>query len=169
MDPFIGEVKLLPWSWAPKGWALCDGRLLPIGQNTALFSLLGVQFGGNGQQTFALPDLRGRTPEAYSLNLPMGTLTGTETVSLTPSSLPAHAHNLAATSAMGTTPSAASALIATDSSTTIDYLAVGPGTPFPLSPSSIGQTGNNVPHNNMQPYLVMNYCIALQGIYPSRN
>ncbi|OYY71822.1 phage tail protein [Sphingomonas sp. 28-63-12] len=169
MNPFIGEVKLLPWNWAPKGWAFCDGRLLPIQQNTALFSLLGTQYGGNGTTNFALPDLRGRTPEHYSNSLPQGAAVGVETVGLTLTTMPAHTHGFSATSATASANSAANAIIGTDPSGPIDFLAAGPAAPFTITPTSIGITGNGIPHENMQPYLVMNYCIALVGIFPSRN
>jgi len=167
MDPFIGEVKLLPWNWAPKGWALCNGALLPIAQNSALFSLLGTQYGGNGTTTFALPDLRGRAPVSFGGGFAQGESTGTEKVTLTQTTMPGHNHNFAATSALATSNSGNGLIFANDPSDPIHFL--GSGTPFPIDPSSIGIAGSGQPHQNMQPFLVMSYCIALFGVFPSRN
>lgn len=168
MDPFMGEIKLLPWDWAPKGWALCFGQQMQIAQYQALFSLLGTQFGGNGVQTFNLPDMRGRTPVA-SPTPTLGAAIGTEVVSLTVTTMPDHNHGFTATSAPASSNTASGNIVGTDAQGTIDFLAAGPATPFPINAATIVPNAGGVAHNNMQPYLVMNYCIALIGIYPSRN
>ncbi len=168
MDPYLGEIKLLPWNWAPKGWHLCDGALLSISQFSALFSLLGTQYGGNGQTNFALPDLRGRVPVHFGSSYSQGTMTGTETVTLTLNEMPAHNHPFMGTSQAGDNIlSNTRALAKVTPTTTFRYAAdsaiVG------LNPASVQPAGGSQPHFNMQPYLVLNYCIALSGIFPSRN
>ena len=168
MDLFIGEIKLLPWDWAPKGWALCFGQQMQVAQYQTLFSLLGTQFGGNGIQTFNLPDMRGRTPVS-SPTPTLGAAIGTETVSLTVPTMPGHIHGFTATSATASANSASGNIVGTDAQGTIDFLAAGPATPFPINTGTIAPNIGGTAHNNMQPYLVMNYCIALVGIYPSRN
>jgi len=168
LDPYLGEIRLLGFGFAPRGWRLCDGSLLPIQSNTALFSLLGAQYGGNGVNNFALPDLRGRSPVHFGTTYPQGTQAGTETVSLSLAQLPAHNHTLMGTTATGdgiepnshayaTVANAADFKYAPDSATTA------------LNPAVIQNVGGGQPHDNMQPFLVMNYCIALTGIFPSRN
>lgn len=165
MDPFLGEIKLLPWDWPPKGWALCQGQLLSIAQNSALFSLLGTQYGGNGVNNFALPDLRSRVPIHMSSTYGIGEIGGTEAVTLLLSQLPMHQHGLQASTAAG------------DKNIPIDTLLADASSPYAsdasgvvtLAPPSIQPTGGSQPHSNMQPYLVLSYCIALQGIFPSRN
>lgn len=175
MEPFLGMIGLFGFNYAPQYWAVCDGSLLPIAQNTALFSLLGTQYGGNGQTTFALPDLRGRTPigqgQGPGLNpYTMGEMAGTETVTLIQSQMPAHNHmlNVSGSPADADSPSgnvlAVSALA--DGASVNTY---GQTINATANPQSIGVSGGTQPHPNMQPYLVMNYCIALQGIYPPRN
>lgn len=158
--PFIGQITLFAGNFAPRGWAFCQGQLLSIAQNTALFSILGTTYGGDGQTTFALPDLRGRVPlqqgqgpglQSYVL----GQKAGTETVTLTVNEMPAHNHSITVTAVPpgGTIPA-------------VD----GQLTPTPLNAfEASGMTGGSQPHNNLQPYLALNYIIALQGIFPSRN
>jgi microcystin-dependent protein len=168
-DYFIGEIKLFPFTFAPKGWAVCQGQLLSIAQNQALFSLLGTTYGGNGQTTFALPDLRGRVP-MHSGNGPvsLGQLSGVENVTLTKSNLPAHTHTIAATSNVGTTQSFAGSTIASCSVDTISFY--GPAEAMqPLNPANVANAGGSQPHSNCQPSLVMNFCIATGGVFPSRN
>mgnify|MGYP003122136012 len=180
MDPFVGEIKMLGFAWAPVGWGLCNGAQLSIAQNQALFSLLGVVYGGNGQTTFSLPDLRGRMPRGQGQgagmgNVDIGELAGAENRTLTINEMPQHTH---AAGAM-TTPDAANE----DTPTTGDYLASGKvglgdsvrnyfrGTPSGTVELGNGQTGSNggsQPFNVMNPYLALNFSIALQGIYPSR-
>ncbi len=174
MEPFIGQIQPYGFNFAPKGWATCDGQILPIAQNTALFSLLGTTYGGNGQTTFALPDLRGRTMlhQGQGPGLTprtMGESSGTETNTLITSNLPAHNHTVQApvNNASPNTDEPANAFLAAASSGDAYNSAAGAGQFY--GAFSTGLTGNNLPVNNMQPYLVINICIALVGIFPSRN
>ena len=167
-DFYLGEIKAFGFNFAPRGWATCSGQILPIAQNTALFSLLGTQYGGNGQTTFALPDLRGRAPVHRSGTNPIGTVAGTETVTLNINQIPAHAHALNGASAAANKRPATGNTLATDNSPNADFYARG-HVLVPLAPNAIGLTGGNQPHSNMQPYLVINYSIATTGIFPSRN
>ncbi|CDG51339.1 Microcystin-dependent protein [Halomonas sp. A3H3] len=180
MDPFLGEIKMFGFEWAPRGWGVCNGAQLSIAQNTALFSLLGVVYGGNGQTTFNLPDLRGRMPRgqgqgAGMANVDIGELAGAENRTLTINQMPQHTH---AAGAMTTPDAANQATPATG-----DYLASGKvglsdsvrnyfrGTPSGTVELGNGQTGisgGSQPFNVMNPYLALNFSIALQGIYPSR-
>ncbi len=178
-NPFIGQITLFPYNFAPLGWAFCAGQLLPISQNTALFSLLGVQFGGNGTSNFALPDLRGRAPigqgqapglQSYS----MGDVQGAETVTLTTATTPAHSHAFGAFAAAATTNAPNGALPAEGQS---GGRGGGPvntyttaGSPVSLAAGQVAAaTGGGAPHTNLQPYLTANWCIALQGVFPARN
>lgn len=172
MEPFLGQIILVGFNFAPQGYATCDGQLLSIAQNTALFSLLGTTYGGNGQTTFALPDLRGRTPihqgQGPGLsNRAIGESSGTEATTLITSNLPAHTHTLNAVSEVGTVGAPAGAFLAATGSFDPEYRPSG--TTVQLAPQSVGITGGSQPVNNMQPYLVLNYAIALEGIFPSRN
>lgn len=167
--PYIGEIRLFSWGFAPKNWAFCDGRLLGIQQNQALFSLLGTMYGGDGVSTFALPDLRGRAPIDRSSEEPQGLKDGTEQVSLSIASLPAHNHMLLGTSATGTFPGPSGHAFASDTSATVDFYAADSNPLLAIAPSTIAGAGSNLPHQNMQPYLVLNCCIALSGVFPSRN
>ena len=167
LEPFIGQTIMVGFNFAPRGWAFCNGQLLAIAQNTALFSLLGTTYGGNGQTTFALPDLRGRTPVgAYGFPVTLGERAGVENVTLATSQIPAHAHSVNASTAPGTTRNPGNALYGTTPA-----LLHGPssGSPVQLDARTIAQAGGSQPHNNMQPYLAVNFCIALMGIFPSRN
>lgn len=170
-DPFVAEIRIFPFNFAPRGWAFCNGQLLPISQNTALFSLLGTQYGGDGRTSFALPDLRSRVPIGPGqgpglTNRVVGDSGGEAAVSLVASQMPAHAHALkaAATGATDSVPSPSVAFAPTATARIYrePTSAVGMGT------GTVGSTGGNVPHNNLQPYLTMNYIIALQGIFPPR-
>ncbi len=170
MDPFLGEIRLFPWEWPPKGWLLCAGQLLSIQQNSALFALLGTTYGGNGTTNFALPDLRGRVPIDRSSEEPQGLRDGTETVTLTIGTMPAHNHALIGTSAVATLKGPSGNALANDTSPATDFYAAAAGNPLTtLSPTSIAVGGGSQPHDNMQPFLVLNYCIANSGIFPSRN
>jgi microcystin-dependent protein len=164
-EPYLGEVRLVSFSFAPKGWALCNGQLLSIQQNTALFSILGTQYGGNGTNNFALPDLRGRVPAHTGPTIQIGEQSGTETVTLTTSQIPAHSH------LMGSVNQATSAapignVFAAKSRRGIDVYAIPPAN-VPINSQDV--VGGGQAHENRQPFLVMNYVIALQGIFPSRN
>ncbi|WP_404366781.1 phage tail protein [Sphingomonas sp. MMS24-J45] len=170
MDPYLGEIRLFPWEWAPKGWALCAGQLLSVNQFQALFALLGTTYGGNGTTNFALPDLRGRVAIDRSTQEPQGTRDGTEMVTLTSATMPSHTHALIGTSTTATLKAPTGNALANDTSPATDFYAPASGNPLtPLSPTAIGLTGGTQAHNNMQPFLVLNYCIATSGIFPSRN
>lgn len=170
-DPFLGEIALVGFNFAPVGWAMCNGQLLPISQNVALFSLLGTFYGGDGVNTFALPDLRGRMA-IHSGQGPglssyvQGQLGGTEVVTLTAAQMPQHTHQLTGSSSNGTSNSPVNAVPAVQANGVPVYSATPNAN---LSPNAIGLAGGNLPHSNLQPYLSLNYIIALQGIFPSRS
>jgi len=164
-DPFIGEIRLMSFNFAPREWAQCNGQLLQIGQNQALFSLLGTTFGGNGQTTFALPDLRGRVPIHAGASHTLGERAGEQAHTLSVAELPQHQHAAQATSATGDTPVAPTNLLADSPS----QLYAAPGAMTPLQPTSVSTVGGSQAHLNMQPFLTLNFCIALDGIFPSRN
>ncbi len=169
-EPFIGEIRMAGFNFEPVGWAFCDGRLLSIAGNTALFSLLGTMYGGDGHTTFALPDLRGRAP-MHAGDGPgltprsLGESGGAETVVLTPDQVPEHTHAMQAVSSAGNSGSPAGAVPA-NSGTIPLYAGGSPDTP--LSAAAVAPAGDEQPHNNLMPYLTANFIIALQGIFPSR-
>lgn len=173
MDPFVAEIRIFPFNFAPKGWAVCAGQLLPLSQNTALFSLLGTTYGGDGKSNFALPDMQGNAPmhpgQGPGLSLhDLGETGGSETVSLLESEIPSHSHGLQLlNSDFGTLngPDPLRSLARSGNAT-----AYKP-TPAPLvqmAPQSLAPAGGDQPHNNMQPYLTLRFCIALQGVFPPR-
>jgi microcystin-dependent protein len=169
-DPFVAEIRIFPFNFAPKGWAWCDGQLLPLSQNTALFSLLGTTYGGDGKSTFALPDLQGRAPmhpgQGPGLSLhDLGETGGSETVSLLESEIPAHTHGLRASldDADLRIPTAARSLAKSNSPI---YATGNPNQA--LAPEALAPAGGDQPHNNMQPYLTFYFNIALQGVFPPR-
>jgi microcystin-dependent protein len=170
-DPFVAEIRIFPFNFAPTGWAMCNGQLLPISQNTALFSLLGTTYGGNGQSTFALPNLQGSAPmhtgqgPGLSQRV-LGQMSGTTAVTLLQSEIPQHTHALNAQNAPGDTSSPAGNAYARAIGAT-PYQPPG-GAQVAMAPQAVGVTGGSQPHNNMQPYLTLNFCIALQGIFPPR-
>jgi microcystin-dependent protein len=175
-DPFLAEIRMLPFSFAPKGWAFCNGQLLPLSQNTALFSLLGTVYGGNGKSNFALPDLQGAAPvhpgQGQGLSLrDLGERGGRETVTLLESEMPAHVHdiNVASGRHVGNNniPSVATVLAPSlDASAYHTYTNPPPLTE--MAPNTFQPAGAGAPHNNMQPYLTVNFCIAMQGVFPPR-
>jgi len=169
-EPFVGEIKLFSFPFAPRNWAFCNGTILSIAQNQALFALLGTTYGGNGIQTFALPDLRGRIPVHRSNDgsFQLGQTGGEESVTLSQSAMPVHNHLLLGTTTAGDKKIPKTTLGASPVATNFYYSPLT-DTPTLLDPNSIGAAGGTQPHTNMQPYLVMNYCIALFGIFPSRN
>lgn len=178
-EPFIGQITVFPYSFAPKGWADCAGQLLPIAQNTALFSLLGTYYGGDGRVTFALPDLRGRVPIGIGQNpggsdYSIGEMTGVETVTLTTATMPQHTHSMNATQNQGTVNTPAGNVTASvvqgDFTGSNQGFVYNPGTPnTSLQPASIGISGGSQAHNNVQPSLALRYCIAMVGIFPPRS
>jgi microcystin-dependent protein len=164
--PYLGEMRIMSFNFAPKGWAQCNGQFLPINQNQALFSLLGTQYGGNGQTTFALPDLRGRVPIHQGQSFIIGQAGGQETHTIIMSEMPAHNHVPQGNSAVPNTGSPANAFWCDISNNSYSTAGAGNTT---LAPGAVTNTGGSQPHNNLQPFLVLNICIALQGIFPSRN
>lgn len=174
-DPFVAEIRIFPFNFAPRGWAFCNGQLLPLSQNTALFSLLGTTYGGNGKTNFALPDLQGNAPmhpgqgPGLSLHV-LGETGGTDTVTLLASEMPSHAHLTGrAIAENGTTQSPVGAVWA-QAPAGRGTLAIyhEPNATGPMNPNALMITGGSLPHNNMQPYLTLNFCIALQGVFPPR-
>ena len=168
---YIGEVRLFGFNWCPTGWAQAAGQLLAIQSNTALFSLLGTSFGGDGVRTFGLPDLSGRAPYGQLANgqgQPFGAVYGNTQVTLTVSNLPAHTHQLFGTSASETTNSPNGAIFATWPASVKNYAPAGSPANTPMAGSAVGFTGNNIPVTTQSPALSMNWCIAMSGIYPSR-
>lgn len=171
-DPFVAEIRIFPFNFAPKGWAWCDGQILPLSQNTALFSLLGTTYGGNGQSTFALPDLRGRAVmhpgQGPGLSLhDLGETGGSDTVTLLESEIPAHAHGMFASNQAGEDASPAGEALARSvgaqlyqTNTNVNLQA--------MAPEALAVAGGFQPHNNMQPYLTFHFNIALQGVFPPR-
>jgi len=164
-QPFLGEVKIISWNFAPKGWALCNGQFLPINQNQALFSLLGTMYGGNGQTTFALPDLRGRVPIHMGAGFTEGQAGGQEFHTVTASETPAHNHFITASNNTTGTVGGPSGNVLAGSNITA-YRANADST---LNPAEVTNFGGSQPHENRQPFLVLNMIIALIGIFPSRN
>ncbi|MGA2184058.1 MAG: tail fiber protein [Bryobacteraceae bacterium] len=171
-DPFVAEIRIFPFNFAPRGWAFCNGQLLPISQNTALFSLLGTTYGGNGQSNFALPNLEGSAPmnpdqgPGLSLHF-LGETGGSDNVTLIQSELPSHQHSFTAD------PTAK-----TEKNTVANNTPAGAGQGNTLysstagvnmNPGTLALTGGGLPHNNMQPYLCLNFCIAMQGVFPPRS
>lgn len=170
--PFLGQVMPVSFNFAPKNWAFCNGQTLSIAQNQALFSLLGTMYGGDGVSTFKLPDFRARTPIGVNSNgsyVP-GQVGGTETVALNTQQIPAHFHTVNYSSTNGGARNPANALYGnTGTGAANSIYANASGQQVPLNPATISLTGGNQPHSNMQPYLVLNFCIALSGVFPSRN
>jgi microcystin-dependent protein len=164
-EPFLSEIRIMSFEFAPKGWALSNGQLLPINQNQALFSLLGTTFGGDGRVNFALPDLRGRTPIHVGSGHTLGERGGEQAHTLSVAELPTHTHVLNATSNTGNTPLPANNVLADSPS----QLYAAPANTTSLTPGSVPNVGGSQAHLNMQPFLTLNFCIALQGIFPSPN
>ena len=171
MDPFLGEIRLFPYTFAPRGWAFCNGQILSISQNTALFALIGTTYGGDGRTTFALPDLRGRVAVSSGQGpglstYDLGAAGGTESVSLTESEMPIHQHQMSVNGMAGGFSSPNNRYIGRVSGGT-SYA----GTPNDrtLNPGAISPAGGGQPHENRPPHLTLNYCIALAGIFPARD
>ena len=172
-DPFVAEIRIFPFNFAPKGWARCDGQLLPISQNTALFSLLGTTYGGDGKSTFALPDLQGRTPmhpgQGPGLSLhDLGETGGTETVTLLQSEIPNHPHSMRANTDIADVQTPSDARSIARSQNANAYRAPSGQPVVQLDPGALAPAGGDQPHNNLQPYLTLYFNIALQGVFPPR-
>lgn len=166
-EPFIGQIGIFGFNFAPRGWASCDGQLLPISQNTALFALLGTTYGGDGQTTFALPDLRGRVPVHFDSGPFLGESGGAESHTLSTAELPTHAHATQCSSAPGTSKSPVANVSSGESNGAIAvYSTVSNAA---LSAGAVTSSGGGQPHENMQPFLTLNFSIAIEGIFPSRN
>lgn len=165
-QPYLGQIFAVAFDFAPKGFAECNGQLLQINQNQALFSLLGTTYGGDGRQTFALPDLRGRVAMDASTIITLGEKGGEETHALTTSEMPVHSHQLEVSTNVGNTANPDSSVFARDASGAARYAASPSGA---MSTAAVGQTGSGQPHENRMPFIVVHYIIALQGIYPSQN
>ena len=163
-EPFLSEIKIVSFNFPPKGWALCNGQLLPINQNQALFSLLGTTYGGNGQTNFALPNIRGRVPIHIGNGHTLGEAAGSTSVTVNIQQLPTHLHALQATNTNGAIANPTNAVLGA-----ANNFYTNPVSLTTLNPASVTSVGGSQPHNNMMPYLVLNFIIALQGIFPSRN
>lgn len=169
-DQFLAEIRIFPFFFAPTGWAFCDGQIMPISQNTALFSLLGTTYGGDGKSTFALPDLQGSAPmqpgQGQGLSLrDLGEMSGVESITLLQTEIPVHTHTLSASASDGTERFPSDQM-------TAQGIGIGlyaaPGAITAMAFQGLPPAGGGLPHNNMQPYLTLNFCIALQGIFPQR-
>ena len=165
--PFMGELKIISWNFAPQGWAFCNGQFLPINQNQALFSLFGTMYGGNGQTTFALPNLRGRVPIHVGNGFTQGQVGGASSHTVTQSEMPQHIHRVNATSEAQTTNTPTSSLMLAKSSP--QSLYAGASNLVALGPGSVSSAGGSQAHENRQPFLVLNFIVALQGVFPSQN
>jgi microcystin-dependent protein len=163
-EPFLGEIKMISWNYSPKGWAFCNGQFLPINQNQALFALFGTMYGGNGMTTFALPDLRGRSPFHVGAGFIQGQVGGETAHTLSVSEMPAHFHSSGCNTNTG---NVVAPLNNVWGATTQNPYSSNGNTA--MAPESITNTGGSQAHNNLQPYLVVNFIVALQGIFPSRN
>jgi microcystin-dependent protein len=170
-DPFVAEIRIFPFNFAPKGWAFCDGQLLPLSQNTALFSLLGTTYGGDGKSTFALPNMQGNAPmhpgQGPGLSLyDLGEMGGVETVTLLVSEIPVHSHTMNASDIQAdkTVPSSSTVLGQSQGGS----LYAAAANLVPMAFQALPPAGGGLPHNNMQPYLTLNFCIAMQGVFPPR-
>ena len=163
-EPFLSEIRIMSFVFAPKGWALCNGQLLPINQNQALFSLLGTTYGGDGRTTFALPDLRSRVPIHMGSGHTLGERSGEQAHTLSIGELPTHVHVAQGSSANGSSQAAANNVLGT----VAGRLYTDPLALTPLSPTTITSVGGSQAHLNMQPFLTLSFCVALQGIFPSQ-
>ncbi len=168
-NPYVGEIRLMSFVFAPRGWAQCNGQLLPINQNQALFSILGTTYGGNGTTNFALPDLRGRVPLHFGSGISQGQRAGSESVTLTASQMPQHVHALQSSTDFANASVPGGALPAAKPRGGIDVYVPAGSPAVPLNPAAVANTGSNQPHENRQPFQTVNFCIALTGIFPPRN
>jgi microcystin-dependent protein len=164
-EPFLSEIRIMSFVFPPKGWALCNGQLLPINQNQGLFSLLGTTFGGDGRVNFGLPDLRGNTPIAVGNGHVLGEKGGTQAVTLSIAQIPTHVHTASGTSNAASTGTPTNTLMMAKSTPQNLYAAFG--SPVSMAPNVVANVGGSQAHLNMQPFLTLSFCIALQGIFPS--
>ncbi|HEV7743373.1 MAG TPA: tail fiber protein [Pyrinomonadaceae bacterium] len=164
-EPFLSEIRIMSFGYAPRGWAMCNGQLLPINQNQALFSLLGTTFGGNGQTNFALPDLRGNVPIHVGQGHTLGEKGGQQAHTVTQSEMPSHNHFVQASNVNGNVDSPQNNILAQ----ALNVYRGAPDSPTTLNPATVSSVGGSQAHLNMQPFLALNFCIALQGIFPSPN
>ena len=166
-EPFLAEVRIVGFNFAPRGWAFCDGQILPINQNQSLFSIIGTTYGGDGRTSFALPDLRGRTCVHVGDGYDLSQKGGEEDVRLTAAQIPQHSHDMHAQNTLGDLHRPQNSLsVLAQTGVYADYTEADATT---LRADTIGNTGGSQPHENMQPYITLSYCIALQGLFPSRN
>lgn len=165
-EPFLGEVRIFGFNFAPRGWALCSGQILPINQNQALFALLGTTYGGNGQTTFALPNLASRSPLGFSGSNPLGASAGTEAETILVTNLPPHTHNLQANAGSANSNTPAGNFLGEGSGS---VLYGNGGSPVAMAASAVSSSGGSQSHSNMQPFITLNFCIAISGIFPSRD
>jgi microcystin-dependent protein len=172
-DPFVAEIRIFPFNFPPKGWAFCDGQILPLSQNTALFSLLGTTYGGDGKSNFALPNMQGNAPmhpgQGPGLSLhDLGETGGSDTVSLLESEIPAHSHTLMASTTTASKPAPGGNSLARAGAGGTPYVTPAGAPVATFADAALAPAGGDQPHNNMQPYLTLNFNIALQGVYPPR-
>ena len=167
-NPFVGEIRMFGGNFAPAGWALCQGQLLPISENDTLFNLIGTTYGGDGQSTFALPDLRSRVPVHVGPGFVQGQSAGTETVTLTTNQIPAHTHTATCYPVAGNSASPTGGRWASSADTSINAYALPAVADSALNAAAIGLEGGNQPHDNMIPFLGLNFIISLFGIFPSQ-
>ena len=174
-DQYLSEIRIMPYSFAPQYWALCNGQILGISQNSALFALLGTTYGGNGINTFALPNLQGRVPLHVGNGFNLGTTAGEETHTLTTAEIPAHVHTIKVNDTVASTAIPDAALTPGQAQSTasgtpaVNIYAPYANDQLPLNPAELSLAGNNAAHENRQPYLVLHFCISMSGIYPSPN
>ncbi len=164
-QPYVGEIRIFAGNFAPAGWMFCEGQLLPISENETLFQLIGTTYGGDGQSTFALPDLRGRIPLHMGNSFTLAETGGAETITLTVPQIPAHTHPLRCSDAVATQQNVSPNLMA-EATLFNPYINVNPAAP--MANTAVGQIGGNQPHNNFQPYLCLDFIISLFGIFPSQ-
>ena len=168
-EPFLAEIRIVGFNFAPRGWAFCDGQILPINQNQSLYSLLGTTYGGDGRTSFALPDLRSRTPIHRGDGHTLGQKSGAETVTLTAAQIPAHTHTAKASSSPGNDATPAGDVLAAGAGVDIPYRSPEAANRTALRSGTVTNAGGGQAYNNMQPYQTLAFCIALQGLFPSRN